>query len=111
MRIVSMGSIGPYSDLPGNSTDRGVHYKRTGRMRARKYLRKSCCHHIECSIANFLTAFMWKRPLNSVALAISTHRGPESVFDTTNTQVAAWMINKWRAKIIRRELYNVRDLS
>ena len=31
------------------------------------------------------------------------------MFDWTSTQVVAWMINKWRAKIIRREIYNVRD--
>jgi len=78
-------------------------------MGARKYLRESCCHHIECSTANFLAAFMWRRPLNSAALAIPTHKGPKRVSDTTSTQVVAWIINKWRVKIIGREIYNVRD--
>ena len=78
-------------------------------MGAQRYLRESCCHRIECSIADFLAAFMWRRPLNSAALAILTHRGLERMFDAISTQVVAWMINKWRAKIIERELYNVRD--
>ena len=34
---------------------------------------------------------MWKRPLNSVALATPTHRGTERVSDGTNTQVVAWI--------------------
>ena len=29
-------------------------------------LGKSCYHHIKCITAAFLTALMWKRPLNSV---------------------------------------------
>ena len=78
-------------------------------MGAQRYLRESCCHRIECSIADFLVAFMWRRPLNSAALAILTHRGLERMSDAISTQVVAWMINKWRAKIIERELYNVRD--
>ena len=78
-------------------------------MEAKKYLRKSCCHCIKYSAANFLVAFMWRRPLNSVALAIPTHKGLERVSDAASTQVVVWMINKWRVKIIRREIYNVRD--
>ena len=78
-------------------------------MGAQKYLRESCCHHIECSVVNFLAAFIWRRLLNSAALAFPTHRGPIRVSDVTSTQMVAWMINKWRAKIIERKLYNVRD--
>ena len=88
-----------------------VHCKHTGRMEARKYLRKSCCHRIECPAANFLTAFMRRRSLNSATLTIITHRRPERVSDGTNTQVVAQMTNKYRIKIIQKELYNVRDLS
>ena len=101
-------SITP-SDLQRSSVESSMHYERAGRMGARKYLRKSCCHHIEYSTTNFLAAFMWRRPLNSAALATPTHRGPEGVSDETNTQVVAWMINKCRIKIIKKELYNVRD--
>ena len=97
------------SNLLGNSTDRIVHYKRTGRMGARKYLRESYCHRIECSAADFLAVFMWRRPLNSVASAIPTHRGPKGVSDGINTQVVAWMINKCRIKIRKMGLYNIRD--
>ena len=52
-------------DIPGSSNDRDVPHERRKKMRARKYLRKSYCHRIECSAANFLAAFMWRRPLNS----------------------------------------------
>jgi len=62
--------------------------KQIGRMGARKYLRKNCCHRIKCPAANFLTAFMWRRPLNSATLATTTHRKPERVFDGTSTRVA-----------------------
>jgi len=96
-------------DVPRDSIDKDMHHERTGRMGARKYLRESCCHCIECSAANFLTAFMWRRPLNNAALTTPTHKEPKRVSDGTNTQIVAWMINKWRAKIIQREVYNVRD--
>ena len=79
------------------------------RMGVEKYLRKSCYHRIKCSAANSLAAFMWRRPLNSAALVVPTHRGPVRVSDGTSTQVVAWTTNKWRAKIIQREIYNVRD--
>ena len=77
--------------------------------RVEKYIRKSCCHHIEYSAANSLAAFMWRRPLNSAVLVASTHKGLVRVSDRTGTQAVAWMIDKWRAKIIQREIYNVRD--
>ena len=86
-----------------------MHYERTGGVEARKCLRKSCCHRIECPTANFLTAFMWKRHLNSVVLATTTHRKLKRVSDGTNTQVVAQMINKYRIKIVQKELYNVRN--
>ena len=76
-------------DVPGGSIDKDMHYDHTGRMRARKYLRKGCCHRIKCFAANFLAALMWRRPLNSAALAIPTHRGPERVSNETSTQVMA----------------------
>ena len=85
-----------------------MHRERIERMEARKYLGKSCCHH---PTANFLAAFMWRRPLNSADLAITTHRRPERMSDGTSTQVVAQMTNKCRIKIIQKELYNVRDPS
>ena len=70
------------------------------KMGAKKYLNESYYHRIKCSATNFLAALMWRRSLNNVALATITHRGPEKVSDGTSIQVVAWMINKWRAKII-----------
>ena len=78
-------------------------------MRTQKYLRESCYHRIECTAATFLTTFMLRRPLNSTSLATTTHKKPKNVSDGTNTQVRAQMINKYRIKMAKRELYNVRD--
>ena len=46
---------------------------------------------------------MWRRPLNSVALATITHRKPKKVSDGTDTQVKAQMINKCRIKMVQKE--------
>ena len=54
---------------------------------------------------------MWRRPLNSAALANTTHRKPEKVSDGIGTQVKAQIINKCRMKMIQREQYNVKDPS
>jgi len=66
-----------------------VLYERTGRMGARKYLRKSYYHCIKCPATNFLAAFMWKKPLNNAVLATRIHRKPERVSDGTSIQVVA----------------------
>ena len=88
-----------------------MHRERTERMEARKFLRKNCYHRIECLIANFLAAFMWRKPLNSIALATTTHRRLERVSDGISTQVMAQMTNRCRINIVQEELYNVRDPS
>ena len=87
-------------NVPGNSVDKDMLCERTGQMGAGKYLRDSCYHRIKCSAAKFLAALMWGRPLNSAALATLTHRELERVSDGISTQVVAWMINKWGAKIV-----------
>ena len=74
-----------------------------------KDLRKSCCHRIKCTITTFLTAFMWRRYLNSETLVITTHRELEEVSDGTDTQVKSQMNNKCRVKMIQKELYNVKN--
>ena len=98
-----------HDDLPGSSNDKDVYHERPKMMGPQKYLRKSCYHRIECTTTTFLAAFMLRRPLNSVALFTTTHRKPERVFDGTGTQVKAQIINKFRIKIVQRELYNVKD--
>ena len=72
------------SNVLGVSIDKNARHGGVGAM---KYLRKSYYHRIECSAANSLAAFMWRRPLNSAALAALTHRGLVRVFDGTSTQV------------------------
>ena len=46
--------------IPGDSIDKDMHHESTGQREAIKYLRKSCCHHIECSVANSLVTLMRK---------------------------------------------------
>ena len=70
---------------------------------------ENCYHHIECTAAIFLTAFMLRKPLNSAAFATITNRKLERVFDRTDTQVRAQMINKCMIKMVQREIYNGRD--
>ena len=72
-----------------------------------KYLRKSCHHHIKCTTATFLAALMWRRPLNSAALAAATHKRLKGVSDVMGAQVKVQMINECKAQMIRKSLYNV----
>ena len=48
------------SDLPGSSNNRDVRHKRTRKIGTQKYIRESCYHRIECSVANSLAALMRK---------------------------------------------------
>ena len=76
-------------DLLGSSSDKDVYHERPKMMGPQNYIRKSCYHRIECTAATFLAAFKLRRSLNSVALATTTHKKPEWVFDRTGTQVKA----------------------
>ena len=69
---------------------------------------ESCHHRIKCTAATLLAAFMWRRPLNSIALATTTHRKPQRMSDGTGTQVEAQMINKCRMGMVQQEVYNVK---
>ena len=73
-----------------------------------KYLRKGCHFHIKYIAAAFLAALMWRRPLNSVALAATTHKGLKGVSDGMSVQVEVQMINKCKTHMIRKSLYNVK---
>ena len=88
------------SDLPRSSSDKDVHHKCIRMMRTQKYLRESCYYRIEYIAATFLAAFMWRRPLNSVALVTTNHRKQERVFDGIDIQVRVQMINKCRIKMV-----------
>ena len=52
-------------DILGDSIDKDMYYERTEGVGARKYLRESYYHHIECFAANSLAALMRKWCLNS----------------------------------------------
>ena len=77
------------SDLHKGSSDRDVPHEHTRRKGTQKYLKKNCYHRIKCTETTFLTAFIWRRPLNRAILATTTHRKPKRVFDRTVTQVRA----------------------
>ena len=47
--------------------------------------------------------------MNSTVLIIATHRRLGKVSNGTSTQVVTYMINKLRAKISSKGLYNVRN--
>ena len=51
---------------------------------------------------------MWRRLLNSVALAAATHKGLKGVSDGMGAQVEVQMINKCKAQMIRKNLYNAK---
>ena len=71
--------------------------------------KKNCYHHIKCTITTFLAAFMWRRHLNNETLVITTHKEPKKVSDGTDTQVKSQMNDKCRVKMIKIELYNVKN--
>ena len=81
-----------------------------GRWESLQDLRKSYCHYIKCTVTTFLAAFIWRRHLNSETLVITTHKEPKDVADRTNTQVKSQMNDKCRVKMIRKDLYNVKNL-
>ena len=47
--------------------------------------------------------------MNSAALVATTHKRFGKVANRTNTREVTCMINKWRAKINWKGIYNVRD--
>ena len=73
-KYVSNTRSNDYDDLLGSSSDKDVYHEHPRMMGPQKYLGKSYYHRIECTAATFLAAFMLRRPLNSVALATTTHR-------------------------------------
>ena len=80
-----------------------------GMWESPKNLRKSCCHRIKCTVTIFLAAFMWRRYLNSDTLIITTHKELEDAIDGTDIQVKSQMNDKCKVKMIRKELYNVKN--
>jgi len=47
--------------------------------------------------------------MKSAVLVAATHKRLRRASDGISTRVMAYIINKWRAKISQRRLYNVRD--
>ena len=53
---------------------------------------------------------MEKTPEQSYIDFPNAPKGLKGVSDGTDTQVEDWMINKWKTKIVQKELYKKRDL-
>ena len=70
---------------------------------------KSCYHLIKYTVTAFLTAFMWRRHLNSEVLVTTTHKKSGEVSDGIGTQVISQTVNKCMVKMIQMELYNVNN--
>ena len=71
-----------------------------GRWESPKDLRKMCYHRIKCTVTTFLTAFIWRKYLNSEILVTTTHKEPEEMSGGTDTQVKSQMNDKCRVKMI-----------
>ena len=56
--------------------------------------------------ADSLASLMGEWPLNSTTLFVATHSKLRRAADGTGTPVMTYMINKWTAKINRKEIYN-----
>ena len=52
---------------------------------------------------------MWRRHLNSEALTTTTHRKLGEVSDGIGTQEISQTIDKCMVRMIKRELYNVKN--
>ena len=50
-----------------------------------------------------------KKPVNSAVLVAATYKKLKRASDGTSTRVVAYIINKLRAKINQKRLFNVRD--
>ena len=74
-----------YNDPPRSSKDKDGPHDHTRKNETHKYLGKSCYHRIKCTASTFLVAFMWRRPLNNVTLATTTHRKLKEVSDEIGT--------------------------
>ena len=58
---------------------------------------------------NVLAALMGKRTLNSAALVTATHKRFKEAADGTSTREMTYVINKWKARINWRGIYNVKS--
>ena len=67
------------------------------------------CTHNYCTSPNPLAALMWRRPLNNAILFVATHRRLGMASDGTDVQVVVCIINKWKVRIRKWGIYNVRD--
>ena len=83
-----------------------MHHERTGQMGTVKYLRESCCHRIECSVANSLAALMRKWYLNSTFQSYSYSQRFQEGTDGTriNTKNLTYM---WRVKMKESREYKI----
>ena len=73
-------------------------------LRKRCHLRIKCAHKRPGHIYG-------KRPLNSVVSVIATNIKQGEPVDGTGTRIDTCLINRWRVRIIREGLYNVKTYA
>ena len=83
-----------------------MYYERTGKMRVLKYLRESCYHRIECSVANSLTALMRKWYLNSTFQSYSYFQRFQEDADGIMINTSNLMYT-WRVEMKERREYKI----
>ena len=94
------------SNILGNFIDKDMHYERTGQMRAVKYLKESCYHHFECSVANSVAALMRKWYLNSTFQPYNYSQRFQEGADGTRINTSNLMYT-WRVEIKERREYKI----
>ena len=75
-----------------------MHYERTKQMGIEKYIRESCYHRIECSVANSLAALMKKWYLNSIFQSYSYSQRLQESADRIRINTSNRMYT-WRVEI------------
>ena len=87
-------------------------YECTRGMEAQKYLRESCYHRIECSVANFLAALMRKWSLNSVFQPYNypqkLQEGVDGTCINTDHLPCTWRVEMKREDSVKEEGGNER---
>ena len=83
-----------------------MHYERTKQMGIEKYIRESCYHRIECSVANSLAALMRKWYLNSIFQFYSYSQRLQEGADRIRINTSN-LIYTWRVEIKERREYKI----
>ena len=84
------------SIVPGDFVDKEIHQESTRQWKAMKYLRDSCYHRIEYSVANSLAALMRKWYLNRnfqpYSYSQRLQEGVDGIRNNTSNPIYTWRV-------------------